>query len=390
MARRSPHLEDIESIRMTFQRVCMSGGGVGLEHGTQTGDFRLLLEDADRLVVQVTDVIRGQWGLKPGMHLNLKVADRGRAYGAVVTLEGHGRFEGEEACHFSVPRQLKALEVHRLTDYIPDKPIACAFTTLSNDAVKGLGVAFGEEGIELAPGDGGTSFGGKLRMGVSTTVELAPEAGLSWVLPGAVSYFGDGVAGVLWKADADAASLKAYKVWLGEAARTQHAKDRSSFDARGSSAPKAASGTEAHRVTTRPRVWSDKDPLVLVLSEGEAFPRRASEALGRRFGIASLDPLRGAIHPLLGELGAGLEDWGRIKVILVHHQLRSGSALEACRQLVQQERCPLPILVGGTEEDAEVKRNRAIAAGAVEYLILEPFHVLKVIMTLDETLKMFG
>ena len=266
MARRSPHLEDVESIRMAFQRICMAGGAVGLEHAAQKGDFRLLMEDADRLVVQMTDVIRGQWGLKQGMHLNLKVTDRGRAYGAVVTMEGHGRFEGEEACHVSVPRQLQALETHRLTDYVPDKPITCAFTTLSNDAIKGLGVAFGEEGIELAPGDGGTSFGGKLRMSVGTTVELAPEAGLSWVLPGTVTYFGEGLAGVKWKSEADAVSLRSYKIWLEEAIRTQHAKDRGAFDARGSAAPKAASGTEPPRATTRARIWSDKDPMVLVLA----------------------------------------------------------------------------------------------------------------------------
>lgn len=390
MARRSPHLEDGESIRMVFQRVCTAGGSVGLAQGNQKGDFRLLVEEAERLVVQMPEVTRGQWGLKQGMHLNLTVTDRGRAFGSVVTLEGYGRFEGEEACHVSVPRQLRALETHRLTDYIPDKPLACAFTTLSNDAMKGLGVAFGEEGIELAPGDGGTSFGGKLRMNVGTMVELAPEAGLSWVLPGTVAYLGEGIAGVKWKAEADAGSLKAYHAWLDEAARTQFHKDRNAFDARGSAAPKAASGTEPTRVTTRARVWSDKDPLVLILAEGEAFPRRASESLGRRFGIASLDPLRGAIHPLLGELGAGLEDWGRVKLVLIHHHLRSGSALEACRQLVNQEKCPLPILVAGTEEDAEVKRNRAIAAGAVDYLLVEPFQILKVIMTLDETLKLFG
>lgn len=390
MSRRSPHLEDGESIRMVFQRVCTAGGNVELSHGAQKGEFRLLVEEPARLVVQMSDVVRGQWGLKQGMHVNLKVTDRGRSFGSVVTLEGYGRFEGEEACHLSVPRQLQALETHRLTDYIPDKPFACAFTTLSNDAMKGLGVAFGEEGIELAPGDGGSSFGGKLRMNVGTMVELAPEAGLSWVLPGTVAYMGDGIVGVKWKPEADAAALKAYHAWLNEAARTQHAKDRNAFDARGSAAPKAASGTEVHRVTTRARIWSDKDPLVLVLAEGDVFPRRASEALGRRFGIASLDPLRGTIHPLLGELGAGLEDWGRVKLILIHHHLRSGSALEACRQLVNQEKCPLPILVGGTEEDAEVKRNRAIAAGAVDYLLLEPFSILKVIMTLDETLKLFG
>jgi hypothetical protein len=57
---------------------------------------------------------------------------------------------------------------------------------------------------------------------------------------------------------------------------------------------------------------------------------------------------------------------------------------------VQEEACPLPILVAGTEEEAGLKRNRAMAAGAVDHLVVDPFHVLSVLRTLDETVKLFG
>lgn len=390
MVRRSPHIDDAEGIRMVFQRACTAGAQVHLEHGAHKGDFRLLVEEADRLVVQVPDVVRGQWGLKAGQNLTLRVTDRGRPFEAIVHLEGHGRFEGEEACHVTVPRQLRGLDSHRLTDFCPDKPVPCAFTTLANDVVKGLGLAFGDEGMEVGHPDGG-SLAARLRIGTTSTVELSPDAERKWVLPATVTYFGDGLAGLKWKPEADPEALKAYRSWILEAERAQLARDRAGFDPRGSAAPKVTHGAEdATRSLTRPRIQVDRDPMVLVLVEGDTFPKRLAEGLGRRFGIASLDHLRGPIHPLLAELGAGLEDWGRIKLILIHHHVRSGTALEACRQLVSQEDCPLPVLVVGTEEDAGVKRNRAIAAGAVDYLVVEPYNVLKVMMAMEQTLKMFG
>ena len=50
----------------------------------------------------------------------------------------------------------------------------------------------------------------------------------------------------------------------------------------------------------------------------------------------------------------------------------------------------LPILIAGSDDEADLKRNRAVAAGAIDHLIVEPFHVLSVLRTLDDTLKLFG
>jgi len=69
--------------------------------------------------------------------------------------------------------------------------------------------------------------------------------------------------------------------------------------------------------------------------------------------------------------------------------MRLVSPLELSRQVVEQEKCPLPVLLAGNEEDLELKRNRALAAGAVDYMPVEPFRILSVLRKLDETFKLF-
>jgi PleD family two-component response regulator len=76
-------------------------------------------------------------------------------------------------------------------------------------------------------------------------------------------------------------------------------------------------------------------------------------------------------------------------LILIHNHLRLVSPLELTRQVVTQEKCPLPVLLAGGEEDLELKRNRALAAGAVDYMPVEPFRILAVLRKLDDTLKLF-
>jgi hypothetical protein len=46
--------------------------------------------------------------------------------------------------------------------------------------------------------------------------------------------------------------------------------------------------------------------------------------------------------------------------------------------------------VAGLEDDVALKRNRAIAAGAVDFISVDPFRVLHVMKAIEDTLKMFG
>jgi CheY-like chemotaxis protein len=308
-----------------------------------------------------------------------------------VDFQGHGKLHGVEACHVTMPRLLRALETHRLADFVPDRPIACPFADQRNDVKDGLATAFGEDGLELAPPEGTRVLGDMLRLNATSTVELRAALGESLVLPVRVAYFGEKVWGLHISDSADRLALGRYRQWLLEARHRQANHDRSRFNPGGLESARLPGRREVVRpMVFVPRILVDRDPLVLVLAEGEAFPARLAEAIGRKFGVAAFDLGPGPLKPALRDLGVDDLGWGRIRLILIHHCLRSGSAMERCRRLAQEEACPLPILVVGTAEEADLKRNRAVAAGAVDHLVIEPFHVLNVIRILDETLKLFG
>jgi CheY-like chemotaxis protein len=220
-------------------------------------------------------------------------------------------------------------------------------------------------------------------VGTDTTLELLLDRTTRIVAPGRFTHLADGFAGVRFRKEGDQSFLLPYRAWLEEALRNQRKRDQQSYD------PKGVQGRaqeEEKRPGSQIRLLSDRDPLVLVICEGEAVAERMNQALGRRFGIAFLDYVQGEVRPLLGGEG----DWGRYKLILAHQRLRVTSGLELTRQLVQDEKCPLPILVAGTEEDVSLKRNRAIAAGAVDFISVDPFNVLKVMKAIADTLAMFG
>lgn len=387
MARKSPHLEDPESIRMAFQRLCQAKGSVELALQTKRGTFPILAEQEDRIILGISDVDRGQWGLKQGMKLTLRMADRGLPFEAIVEFQGHGRFHGVEACHVTHPRVMKCLEEHRLAEVILDRPLACLYSNGRNDVMQGEAKAFGHDGLEVSPQDERTPLAEQLRVKSQTHLELWIEKDRSLVLPGEVAYYGDKLWGVLIGKSADPKVVGQYRQWLLEAHRKQTQLDRSRFDAAGAKA--SAKEEEAPRLGTQATLILDKDPLVLVLSEGDAFPKRLAEGVGRKYGVAYLDYVKGPVKAALHSLGATPESWGRTKMILLH-RMRTASPLEVAKQLTTTEGCPLPVLVVGTEEDESVKRNRAVAAGAVDYLTVDPFHVLKVLRTLDDTLKLFG
>ncbi|HJW44639.1 MAG TPA: hypothetical protein VJ463_09280 [Geothrix sp.] len=382
--------EQPETIRMAFQRLVEAEGTVELVFGHFKGDFRVLAEAPDRVIVGLTDVERGQWGLKPGAHLTLHLLDRGLAFEAIVDFQSHGKVHGVESCSVSMPRLLRAVDTHRLADFVPDRPLPCPFADQHNNVKDGFATAFGVDGLELAPPEGTRVLGEVMRLNATTTVELRIGPSESLVLPARVAYFGDQVWGLRIQDGADKIQVGRYRQWLIEARRQQQQRDLARFSPGGLESAKLPGRPEATRTKLQPKLLVDRDPLILVLAEGEAFPARLAEAVGRKFGVAALDLGPGPLKPTLENLGVSGDGWGRVKLVLIHHHLRSGSPLERCRRLTMEESCPLPVLLAGTEEEADLKRNRALAAGAVDHMVIEPFRVLTVIRTLDDTLKLFS
>ena len=386
MSHRSPNLEDPEAIGMVLQRICRDGVHVPLRSGQWIGEFTLHAVDAVNLIFAFPEVSRGQWSLKKGGHVSATFVDRGKAFEAVLPLVSTLKYKGEESCQFEVPRALRAVDPHRLADFVPDRPIHCLYSSAIHDVVEGKAFAFGLEGLEAGPQEGG-DIARTLKVGFQSTLELRVED-QKLVLPSTVKYLDRTSAGFLFE-KLDRQVEGAYQAWLFAAERDQQRRDREAFVPGGIEAP-SAQVEQAPKLGGRLQVWTDREPMILVISEGELVPRRLAESLGRKFGFASLDYVQGPLHPLLGPLGGGLTEWGKPRLLLVHQRLRVTSGLELTRQVTQAEGCPLPVLLVGSEDDAELKRNRAIAAGAIDFLVIEPFNVVKVMKGIDQTLRMFA
>ncbi|BDU75092.1 response regulator [Mesoterricola sediminis] len=375
-------IEDTWSIRMTLQRLCMAGSKVSLGCRDKRGLFQILFQEAGRIGVRLGPQDLDAWALAPEESVSVTLEDRGFRYETVVAFIGPADLEGVPCAAFTLPRTLRRADDHRLAHFAPDTATPVTFSNSKNAVLDGEIRGFGYDGFELALRDTSRRIEEVLRMGEESTLDLALEDGLLLTASARVAYFGANYVGMKFTERVDRTLLGQYRTWLDTQQRLQAQRDRESLE----------SGRMPQKGATLPAVrqWVDRDPSVLVLTEREDFARHLSEALGRKFGVLSLDYITGPVKPLLKPFGAGDGGWGRVKLILVHNHLRLASPLELTRQIVEQERCPLPIVLVGTEEDEGLKRNRALAAGAVDYLPVEPFRILSVIRKLDETLKLFA
>lgn len=375
-------IEDTWSIRMTLQRLCQAGAKVSLGCRDQRGLFQILFQESGRIGIRLGPKDLEAWRMAPEESVAMTLEDRGFRFETVVAFIGPADLEGVPCAAFTLPRTLRRSDDHRLVHFAPETATPVTFSNSRNDVLDGEIRGFGQDGFELALRDSSRRVEDVLRMGEESTLDLALEDGMLLNASARVAYFGANVVGMKFTERVDKTLLGQYRTWLDTQQRLQAQRDRETLE----------SGRMPSRGATLPAVrqWVDRDPAVLVVTEREDFARHMSEALGRKFGVLSLDYITGQVKPLLKPFGAADGTWGRVKLILVHNHLRLASPLEFTRQIVEQEKCPVPIVLVGTDEDEDLKRNRALAAGAVDYLAVEPFRILTVIRKLDETVKLFA
>lgn len=377
---------EIKIIRMVFQRLCREGAHLFLKLGNRKGFFPLVAESEGRLALAISEGERQQWALKPGAHVLCFFLDRGKRFEAILEATDFGFMAEVECCFFEQPRSLKALDDQRFANHVPERPLSCIFTTVTNDVCQGSVRALGAEGIELRINGYGEPKAECLRIGGPTTVELNLDSVGRLLLQGTVTYLRETTAGILFREEVSPSTMKVYRGWVLDAHLTMLQKDREAFDPRGITVTKELASQSA-RPGFRAHVIVERDPLLLVIAETDRFPNRIANSLGRIFGIAALDYLQGNVQPQAASLGENLEGWGPVKLILVHHRLRLGSGMELARKLIQEEHCPLPVVIVGTEEDAELKHARALELGAKDYLPVEPFNALALKVALENVLK---
>lgn len=378
-------LEEAPAIRMVFQRLVMGAAKVTVAYQTQKADLPIQSEDGQRVALRMAAEELAKWNLKSGDSVSLKLEDRGLKYETVTAFAGGGVDGGVELAFLALPRVLRRSDGHRLASFIPDAPTKAAFTNARGGIFEGQVKSFGLEGLELMLRDPKQNVQEVFRMGEQSLLDVRLTDTLQLKAKTTVAYFGDDHVGLKLAKDNDARLVNQYQAWLQEQQRIQAKRDSEDFNPEGAVLAHARANQAA--VLPKARILVDKEPLILLLTERADFAQRLSEALGRKFGLAHLDYVKGPLKAQLSELGAE-EGWGRVRLLLLHNQMRLTSPLELCRQVVEKEKCPLPILLLGGEEDADKKRVRAIEAGAVDYLVVEPFKVLQVLKKIDETMAL--
>jgi len=391
MSKSSALLEDATAIRMALQRLCLAGARLDVAYKVQKASFPILTEDGERMAFRMSYEDIATWGLKPGENLAIKLKDRGLEYECVVAHAGQDTLEGVEACLVAIPRVLRRSDLHRLADFIPDRAPtqahAATFTNTRNALIDGTVQSFGEEGLELVLRNTKQDIRELLRMGEESLLDVPLDGGLRLRAPTTVAYFGDNLVGLRFTKQADAAMLSEYRTWIQDQQLIQAQQDKDDFSPKGFQEATARINRAAALPTVK--VVVDRDPMILLLTEKEEFARRLGEALSRKFGLAMLDHIKGPVKAQLKGIESGDQEWGRARMVVIHNQLRLTSPLELCRQLVEQEGCAIPVILAGTEEDEAKKRHHAVAAGAVDYVTVEPFRILAILRRLDDTLSLF-
>jgi len=391
MSKSAALLEDATAIRMALQRLCVAGEKLDVAYKAQRATYPILTEDGERMAFRMSYEDIGAWGLKPGENLAVKLKDRGLEYECVVSHSGQELLEGVETCLATIPRVLRRSDLHRLADFIPDRgPTqvhAATFTNTRNALIDGTVQSFGEEGLELVLRNTKQDIRELLRMGEESLLDVPLEGDLRLRAHTTVAYFGDNLVGLRFTNKADAKMLDQYRTWIQDQQVKQAQEDKDEFSPRGFQEATARINRAAALPTVK--IMVDRDPMILLLTEKEDFARRLGEALSRKFGLAMLDHIKGPVKSQLKGIERGDLEWGRTRMVVIHNQLRLTSPLELCHQLIEQEGCPVPVLLAGTEEDEAKKRHHAVAAGAVDYVTVEPFKILTILRRLDETLSLF-
>jgi CheY-like chemotaxis protein len=379
-------LENSLAIQMIVQRLYLANDKVTLAFHEGRDEFQILSCEAEQFYAAMQPKQFSEWGLAKGEKLSMNLADRGFNYEAVVECQGPGEVENVKCCLLTMPRTLRRSDSHRLADFVPDSAPVCTFSNSRSALMDAQVKGFGMDGMELSFKDPRQNLREALRMDEVATLEVPLADNLKLRAPAKVAYYGDTYVGLKFTENADQALMGQYRSWLENQEKLQAQRDRESFLAgENRRAARTSKGPDLPGV----RIWVDRNPAILVITEKEEVVRRLAEGLGRKFGIFSLDYITGKVRSYLGAHGGEAPNWGRVRMIVIHNQLRLASPLELCKQIMEQESCPLPVVLAGTDEDLDLKRNRALAAGAVDYVPIEPFKILAVLRKMDETIKMF-
>ena len=342
MTKSAALLEDTTEIRMALQRLCLGGARLEVAFKAQRGAYPILTEDGEKLAFRMPFEDIGDWGLKAGDNLALKLKDRGLEYECVVAHAGQEVLEGVEASLATIPRVLRRSDMHRLADFIPERPPtqahAATFTNTRNALIDGTVQSFGEEGLELVLRNSKQDIRELLRMGEESLLDVPLGNDLRLRAPTTVAYFGDNLVGLRFTKQADAKVLADYRTWIQDQQLIQAQEDREGFSPRGFQEATAranhwdlwGAAYLIHGVVSDDMFWDVRAGLVALGQE--AFEAALADA-------DSLASVKDVVERTLFEDSGGFPEIDLMEDVAISRNLRkSGPPLSLSATLVTSSR----------------------------------------------------
>ncbi len=390
-----PQVAEREALEIMFHKMHANAQSLHLQLKDKVR-CPILSVDEKWLFVGLSIAERERQGVRQGQSARISFYFEGKELFGGVAIAGAGRLDDKDALRLSFPASMTVNDDFCLTHFhlTPRKEIV--FTSTMNQLCTGAVVNLGIKGVDIKSKES-QSIKELLAVDRETQLGFELEKDLHFSFKGRVLYFQDyeeQLIGIEFL-DADREQEQQLNQWIVDQTSRKQDKDRHFLSARkqqgsgkparmaqspGPAAPEegepaAPQAQPALRDDYAP-VLKEGDPYILALSKDEELIARLGKCLMRKYGVLRSKGRFANVKELIPHYKPAM--------ILVHERLGTVSGFDLAKTIIEHADQEQFIMVMGDAEDEIEKRNRAVRAGAVDYLVVTPFKTLPIFKKIDE------
>ena len=383
-----PEITDPEEIRIIFRQLVENARFVFPNFSDEKLPCRLLNDEEDSLFIALKTEDRERFGIRMNQQAAIRFFYECKEYYTSVAIMGAGRFEGTDALRLAYPRALRINDQYCLTQLhlIPRRD--CTFTSTTNQFCSGKIINLGVKGIDLRSEEV-QPIRELLAVDHEVMVGFELSDSLKISQKGRVAYinqFDEIFAGIEF-VDLDKGLEEKIAEWMTN--QSIEKKNRELDALRKKRKPKPKRSAAAPRENAGPvlahdyrgTILKEGDPYILLLSRDEALIQRLGKCLMRKYGILISKGRFSNVTKIMSHYDP--------KMIIIHDTIGTVSGFDLVKTILGHADAEIAAVIMGSAEEEQERRIRAIDAGALDYLPIEPFKMLPVFKRVDEAMSLF-
>lgn len=389
--KKQPQIVDPQEIQIILGKLMSKAQGINLKLGGDKVRCSILDELDEGLILRMDAEIREKYSLQPRMPIALSFYYEGKEYYSGSKVLGYGKYEGKEALRLAYPESFTVNDDFGLTQLHLTPRLPVIFTSTLNKLCDGQIVNIGVNGIDLRNSDPEPTRE-LLALNIDTNIgfEISPELRIH--CPGNILYiqsFGEELVGVEF-VGLDKNTTKQLGDWITEESlkrrnqdlhflrERRNRKDQPKTNSNGGDGDESGDGLPRLRLEDdyRNTVFSEGDTYILILSRDKDLIGRMGKSLKRKYGVLVSKGRFSNVQKIIEHYQPML--------ILLDAELGSLSGFDVCNTMhTHLEERQAVIMMGGGEE-RDQSRARAIEAGALDYMVNDPFRPLSFFKSVEE------